>query len=147
VDRGVVAARLSTVDELLAMVRALPLDDDVAIRADPRNLATIESCLRRALEALFDVGRHILAKGFGQGVVEYRRIAESLGEMGVLEPDDVRLFGLMAGYRNRLVHLYHDVGEDELIVIARDRLADLERISAAYRVWAADHPDRLSPHL
>jgi uncharacterized protein YutE (UPF0331/DUF86 family) len=141
------ADRLGTVDELLALMRALPLADEAAIRSDPRNLAAIESCLRRSLEALFDVGRHILAKGFGQGVVEYRLIAEALGEVGVLGSDEAKLFALMAGYRNRLVHLYHDVGEDELLEIARERLADLERISTAYRAWAADHPDRLSPRL
>ena len=43
-----------------------------------------ESCLRRALEALLDVGRHILAGGFGRGVSEYGQIASGLLDAGVL---------------------------------------------------------------
>ena len=34
-----------------------------------------DSCLRRSLEALFDIGRHILAKGYARGVTEYKEIA------------------------------------------------------------------------
>jgi hypothetical protein len=34
--------------------------------------------LRRSLEALMDLGRHIVAKGFGRGVTEYREIESVL---------------------------------------------------------------------
>ena len=40
----------------------------------PLNAPAAESYLRRALEALMDLGRHILAKGFGRGVAEYKKI-------------------------------------------------------------------------
>ena len=55
-----------------------------AFMSDSRNVWTAESCLRRALEALFDVGRHILAGAFGKGVSEYKEIASGLLECGVL---------------------------------------------------------------
>jgi len=34
------------------------------VPSDPRNVASAESYLRRGLEALLDLGRHLLAKGF-----------------------------------------------------------------------------------
>ncbi len=37
--------------------------------------AAAESYLRRALEALLDLGRHICAKGFHQGCQEYKEIS------------------------------------------------------------------------
>ena len=72
--------------------------------ADRRNVWTAESCFRRALEALLDLGRHILTKGFSLGVSEYKEIATRLGEQGVLSQGEAELLRTLAGYRNRLVH-------------------------------------------
>lgn len=51
---------------MVQTIRELPLEDREAFFADNRNIWTADSCLRRGLEALFDLGRHILAKGFGE---------------------------------------------------------------------------------
>lgn len=40
-------------------------------------LRTDPDCCRRYLKALFDVGRHILAKGYGVGISEYREVGRS----------------------------------------------------------------------
>jgi hypothetical protein len=87
--------------------RSLPLGDQQKFFSDTRNVWTAEACLRRGLEALFDLGRHILAKGFGKGVTEYKEIAAELKVQGVLSQDDAELLRTLAGYRNRLVHFYH----------------------------------------
>ncbi len=144
VDRRVVVDRLATIDELLADIRALPLDHQAELIADRRNVWTIESCLRRSLEALFDIGRHILAKGFAHGVSEYREIAVGLARVGVLTADEAALLAKMAGYRNRLVHLYHDVSDTELYDLAQHRLPDVERIADSYRRWIATHPGQVT---
>lgn len=75
VSKRVVADRLETVKFLLGEIRSLPLADRNAFFADRRNIWAAESCLRRSLEAVFDLGRHILAKGFGLGISEYKEIA------------------------------------------------------------------------
>lgn len=41
--------------------------------------AIAESYLRRALEAIFDIGRHITAKTASKGIVEYKELAKRLG--------------------------------------------------------------------
>ncbi len=146
-SRRVVADRLAWVERMMAEIRSLPLADRDAFFADRRNLWTAESCLRRALEALLDLGRHILAKGFGVGVSEYKEIAAVLRERGVLSPDEADLLRVLAGYRNRLVHFYHEVGPEELYEICRQRLADLERVAAAYRRWLREHPEWLNERL
>lgn len=128
----------------MAEIRALPLTDRDAFFADRRNLWTAESCLRRALEALLDLGRHILAKGFGIGVSEYREIAVRLKEQQVLSSDEAALLRTMDGYRNRLVHFYHEVSPEELYEVCAHRLNDLEQVLTAYRRWLQDHPERLS---
>jgi len=59
--KRVVVDRFALIIDLLHEIRALPLHDRQAFFADRRNVWTAESCVRRSLEALFDVGRHILA--------------------------------------------------------------------------------------
>jgi len=103
--------------------------------------------LRRALEALFDLGRHILAKGFGLGVSEYKEIASRLGEQRILCQEEADLLRVLAGYRNRLVHFYHEVGPDELYEICAYRLGDLECITRAYRQWLREHKEWLDETL
>jgi uncharacterized protein YutE (UPF0331/DUF86 family) len=146
-SKRVVSDRLAWVARMMAEIRALPLADREAFFADSRNVWAAESCLRRALEALFDLGRHILVKGFALGVSEYKEIASSLEDAGVLAGEEAALLRILAGYRNRLVHFYHEVGPDELYEICAERLPDLERIVAAYRRWLNHHPDRLDETL
>ena len=98
--------------------------------------AAAESYLRRALEALLDLGRHVLAKGVGVAAIEYRDIATKLGEHGILSKDDVDLMREMAGYRNRMVHFYNEISEDELFDICANQLNDVERILNAIVQWA-----------
>ena len=68
----VVLERLRWVRQMTLSIQNLPLDTLAAFAADPRTPAAAESYLRRGLEALLDLGRHLLAKGFGQAVSEIR---------------------------------------------------------------------------
>jgi uncharacterized protein YutE (UPF0331/DUF86 family) len=137
----VVVSRLEWIDSRLAQIRKLPLNDRSAYFADSRNHFTAESCMRQALEGLMDIGRHILAKGFGKGVSEYKQIPIGLGEEEVLTKADVDLFVGMAGYRNRLVLFYHEVEPDELYLLCRDRLDDIEKIAAVLGKWVRENSD------
>lgn len=89
--------------------------------------AIAESYLRRTLKCIFDIGRHILAKTAGKGFVEYKQIAKKLGENKILPKNYSEKLILIAGYRNRLVHFYHEVSEDELFQILKENLSDIEQ--------------------
>ncbi|MEW5919776.1 MAG: DUF86 domain-containing protein [Bacillota bacterium] len=92
----------------------------------PRNSAAAESFLRRSLEAIFDIGRHILAKSGGIKMAkEYKSIAHGLANLHVVDTDLRDTLVKMAGYRNRMVHLYHQVTDEELYSIVQDNLNDL----------------------
>ncbi|HEX9886553.1 MAG TPA: HepT-like ribonuclease domain-containing protein [Longimicrobiales bacterium] len=81
-----VAERASWIRTMVVQLRAIPLSSYDAFAADARNPAAAESYLRRALEALLDLGRHVLAKGFGRAATEYKEIADGLVEVGVVDP-------------------------------------------------------------
>lgn len=143
ISKRVAVDRLETVRYLVSEIRNLPLQSAQAFFSDRRNIWAAESCLRRSLEALFDLGRHILAKGYGEGVSEYKEIAVKLGNHGILAAPEADLLRVLAGYRNRLVHFYHEISRDELYEICSRRLADLEVISEALRRWLMANPDKL----
>jgi uncharacterized protein YutE (UPF0331/DUF86 family) len=99
------------------------------------------------LEALLDIGRHILAKGYGIAVTEYARVGERLGTDSGFSQDEAKLLQQLAGYRNRMVHFYHEVTSEELHRICRDELGDVERISDALRRWVQENPDKIDDTL
>lgn len=143
----VVSERIAWINQMLVRLRGLPLDTYAAFTADPRNVAAAESYLRRALEALLDLGRHVLAKGFGQAVVEYKEIASVLAEVGVLNREDGVLLAQLAGYRNRLVHFYQEVTDEELYRICSTQSGDIETLLAAILAWIKAHPEMIDQTL
>ncbi len=147
ISKRVVVDRFALITDLLREIRALPLLDSQAFFDDRRNVWTAESCVRRSLEALFDLGRHILAKGYGLGVSEYKEIAMRLQAQGVLSQSEAATMHLLAGYRNRLVHFYHEVSAEELYHICSNQLGDIEVLQNACRRWVTQHPEKLDETL
>lgn len=149
VDLKVVGDRLQIVAMCLADLRSLPSQGLHEFTSDRRNPAAADSLLRRAIEALFDVARHLLAKAFGVGALEYRQVAALAGEKGLVADAILQeRFREIAGFRNRLTHFYGDVRTEELFGVVRDDLADLERLAEELRQAAArlasaepDHAD------
>ena len=96
-SRRVIVERLAVLDRMVRQIQRLPLLDEDSFFADSRNVHTAESCLRRALESLFDIGRHILAKGLGIPAGAYRDVARHLAEQEVLNAGEEKILLQMAG--------------------------------------------------
>lgn len=95
--------------------------------SDKKNPPFVESyLLRRGLEAIFDVGRHILSKTYGFKEIEYKAIARELRERGVVTKEISDALYAMAGYRNRMVHFYKEVTPEELHHIVVNNLKDFD---------------------
>ena len=144
VNRLVVADKIALVQRMLDGIGGLPLADLQAFTADPRMVAAGDSYLRRALEALLDLGRHVLAKGFGRAPAEYAEVARQLGEVGVLEAAVAARLVLMARYRNRMVHFYDQITDAELFDLLTTKLPDIDEVIAGIRHWLARHPERVA---
>jgi len=141
ISRRVVADRLDWTNKMIKEIESLPLKDYETFTKDKRNVWSAESCLRRSLEALMDLGRHILAKGFGRGVSEYKEIAPALEEEGVLNAGESARFKTLAGYRNRMVHFYHEISDRELFEICSSQLPDIIYVTEAIKRWVNDRPE------
>lgn len=138
---GLIHDKLTLIAQLRIWLDALPLVDRQVFLSDPIHAAAAESYVRRSLEALFDLGRHVLAKAFGDDAGEYKRVAARLGDHGVLSPESVHLMKQMAGYRNRLVHVYDDVTPEELFALCTAHVGDIGEVARSIEAWVRARPD------
>lgn len=128
INKQLIIDRLVLIDGYLKELRILASLDKDSFLNDKKNAAAAESFLRRSLEAIFDIGRHILAKtGSIDLSTEYKAIAKGLGEKGFVGSETSKKLVEMAGYRNRMVHLYNMVSEEELYSIITSELKDIEK--------------------
>jgi uncharacterized protein YutE (UPF0331/DUF86 family) len=135
------------VTAMLQGIEGLPLGTLQEFVGDTRNSAAAESYLRRALEGLLDLARHILAKGLGQAPAEYKEVAAMAATAGLLGEGQGALMMQIAGYRNRLVHFYDEVSEKELYDICSGQLGDVRSLLEAILAWVRAHPDLIDREL
>ena len=115
------------IENYLAELRPFASMTKEAFLSDRKNPPFVESYLRRSLEAIFDIGRHVLAKTYGSRGIEYKAISRELGAKGVITTELADLLVEMAGYRNRMVHFYREVTPDEIHDIITHNLPDFDR--------------------
>lgn len=142
-----VAAKAELIREMLAAMATLPLASEAEFSRDPRMVAAGESFLRRSLEGLLDLGRHLLAKGFGKVVPDYAAIADELAALGILPQENAAKLRLMARYRNRMVHFYDEILPPELYGLLTEKREDVEEVLASIQHWLAAHPERCDEEL
>jgi len=110
--------------EKLRKLSRLSIDDFLS---DERNPAATESFLRRCIEAIFDVGRHILSKSFAFKSLEYKEVAKELGDKEIVSKQYSEILIKIAGYRNRMVHFYREILDKEFYDILQSDLVDIEK--------------------
>lgn len=126
IDRNVVDRLLSELEQTVATLRRLQGGTLADLQASPERGWAVEHGLQIAIQALLDVGNHILAVHGANGVEEYADILERLAERGVLPRDFAESIRGMAGFRNLLVHGYARVDLARVHEFLSTRLGDFE---------------------
>ncbi|MBT9133635.1 MAG: hypothetical protein DDT37_01186 [Firmicutes bacterium] len=132
-----ISLNLKLINERLSAIRAsgIRMQRLIALGrsnfvADPDNFAITEHHLRRSLEAILDIGRHIIAKKGWGAPKDYSSILLTLGQRGILPQTFAQRVQGMAGYRNRLVHAYADVSPEEIYDLLVKHLEDFAEFNA-----------------
>ena len=95
--------------------------------ANPDNFPLASYWLRLGMEAILTIGTHILSRLPQNGKnKDYTQVFISLGGYGVIPQEFAQKVRGMAGYRNRLVHLYWEIKPEELLAIIKNDLSDFE---------------------
>jgi len=82
--------------------------------------------LQISVEAMLDIGSHIVAKE-GLGTPRsYVEVFDLLGQSGVIPPEFLGKVRAMVRFRNRAVHLYGEIDAGYVYATLRDDLGDFE---------------------
>ncbi|MEW6276796.1 MAG: DUF86 domain-containing protein [Bacillota bacterium] len=105
--------------------------------------------LQVSIEAVIDIGNHIVARERLGVPKTYGEIFELLAQAGITSPEFTAIGRKMVKFRNRAVHLYADLDEKEVYSILQNNLNDFSQfISFIVKHYLAEDnsaPDQAPP--
>jgi uncharacterized protein YutE (UPF0331/DUF86 family) len=124
-NKEVLRMRISYIEDSLRSLerfKGVPFNE---FHSNPDNFRITFYDLHRALEAIMDIGSHILSRIPGARPSSYKDIPRLLERHKII-PNDFATNQLtkMAGYRNRMVHFYGEITEQEIYNIIQEELQD-----------------------
>ena len=128
----VVRKRLNKLDEYLAILRALQKYNFDEFAQDPEHYGSVERFLHLAIEAVIDIGNHIVAELDLGAVNWYSDIPALLAKHGTIDADLEQRWVRMIGFRNALVHDYADIDRRIVYEALQHRLGDLEALRRVF---------------
>lgn len=123
--KNVLQSRISYIEDSLKSLERFKGISFEAFHSNSDNFRIAFYDLHRALEAVFDIGAHILSRIPGARPSSYKDIPRLLAKNKII-PSEFAFNKLvkMAGYRNRMVHFYGEISERELYNIIQNDLPD-----------------------
>jgi uncharacterized protein YutE (UPF0331/DUF86 family) len=125
VKRQIIHKRLQKLDEYLGYLQRAQKYSFEQFAGDPERYGSVERFLHLALEALIDLGSHVVADE-NLGDVGYQRdIPALLAEHGYISDDQQEKWFQMIGFRNILVHEYAEIDRRIVYDVLQNKLSDL----------------------
>jgi uncharacterized protein YutE (UPF0331/DUF86 family) len=128
----VIRKRLNKIDEYLIVLRRLQRYERDEFLSDPERYGSAERFLHLAIEALLDIGNHVIADE-GLGVVDwYSDVPRIFMEKGLISPELSKKWIRMIGFRNTLVHGYIDIDRTIVYEVLQNGLGDIEELKRVF---------------
>lgn len=131
VDRNVLMSRVARIRESVARLVRLAALSEREFRADSDACALAERHLQVAIQAVIDIGNHVVADLELGAPSEYREVFGLLAQHKLIPRTLATRLAKMAGLRNLLVHDYLRVDPSLVHRMLRRELGDFERFVAA----------------
>ncbi len=128
----IIRKRLNKLDEYLSILNKLQIYSLEEFLADPERYGSAERFLHLAIEAVLDMGNHIIAD-LGLGVVNwYSDIPTIFFEKGYVNSFLKEKWIRMIGFRNTLVHEYIDIDRKIVYKALQNDLDDIEELKKVF---------------
>lgn len=124
VDKEKIRSKIQTIEGNTAKLKELGKYSLEDFLHDFRNVEAAKHLLQVNVEAMTDVANHIAARN------RWRTPGTSAEAFGLLEQhgyfttNELKTFNEMVKFRNRVVHLYHMVDDNEIYNILQENLDD-----------------------
>jgi uncharacterized protein YutE (UPF0331/DUF86 family) len=124
-NREVLQNRISYIEDFLGSLERFKGITFEEFHSNSDNFRIAFYDLHRALEAVMDLGSHILSRIPGARPVSYKDIPRLLGKNKIIPAEFAEgPLTKMGGYRNRMVHFYGEIKEGEIYHIMQEELED-----------------------
>ena len=113
--------------EYLAVLRELRSVPAQALVGDLVRMGSVKYYLQVSIESCIDVAQHVIASEGFRPPSDYADTFTVLAERGILEQDFAERLRRMAKFRNRLVHLYGEIDDRQVVKVLGEDLGDFDR--------------------
>ena len=128
----IIRKRLNKLDEYIAILKSLQQYSYEEFIADPERYGSTERFLHLAIEAITDMGNHIIAD-LELGVVNsYSDIPALIARKGYLSRSLEEKWIRMIGFKNTLVHEYIDIDRKIVYDVLQNNISDLEELKKVF---------------
>ena len=115
--------------DIISNVKALRDASDISwevYKDDMRSRRFVERSLHIMIEAVIDIGQHIISDETLREPVSYRDTFAVLSENKIINPDNLKTYEKMDAFRNLIVHYYERVDNEIIFGIFQKNLQDFE---------------------
>jgi uncharacterized protein YutE (UPF0331/DUF86 family) len=124
--------RMNKLDEYLKVLRQLQRYEREEFLSEPEHYGSAERFLHLSIEALLDMGNHVIADE-NMGVVDwYSDVPKLFASKGFISSDLCEKWIRMIGFRNTLVHEYIDIDRAIVFEILQNGLEDIEQLKKVF---------------
>ena len=128
----IIRKKMNRLDDYLTVLKKLQRYSFQEFTADPERYGSAERFLHLAIEALIDMGNHVIADS-GLGVVNwYSDIPKIMAEKEFISSELEEKWISMIGFRNTLVHEYIDIDRKIVYDVLQNNIQDLEALKRAF---------------
>lgn len=125
VDRNVIINRISYIEDNLRQMEILANMPEEEYLSQFYYVASSKYLLQTSIEAMLDIAHHIIARQRYRAPRSYAEAFTVLVEQGILSEKDENTYSQIAKFRNRVVHLYHEVDDKEVFRIMKECTGDI----------------------
>ena len=119
---------------LTELTHAQDIDWDKFVK-DNRSRRFVERLLQIAIEAMIDVGHHIISDEGFREPQSYRDVFKVLYENAILPEDELPKYENIASFRNILVHHYEKIDDSIVYGVFKNNLKDIEKYVTYILSW------------
>jgi uncharacterized protein YutE (UPF0331/DUF86 family) len=132
VRKEIIRKRLNKLDEYLGVLKKLQRYSFKEFTVDPERYGSAERYLHLAIEAVIDMGNHVIAD-LELGVVNwYSDIPKLMADKEYISSELEEKWTRMIGFHNTLVHEYIDIDRKIVYDILQNNIRDLEELKRAF---------------
>ncbi len=121
-----VQSMLDNLRQYVGYLRDIAQTERAAFLGNPAQVGGAKYYLQVAIAACIHLGNHIVAAEHYRSPKDYRDIFTILNETNIVPAEFTRTLRQMVGLRNRLVHLYWEVDDEQIYEDLQNHLSDFD---------------------